>query len=123
VTYAPIQHGPLLDEDERRLAMLDDLIKQAREQERQEAQRRAEEARQRAERGRALGDHTLDDLERLRVETAARIAERQTHLRVDAEGELLRRRAERLRADVEKLQTSLSTTMAELAVVETKLAG
>jgi hypothetical protein len=62
-------------------------------------------------------------LERLRAETAARIAERQTHLRADAEGELLHRRAERLRADVVKLQTSLSTTMAELAVVEAKLAG
>ena len=62
--------GAPLDEDERRLVMLDDLIRQAREQERQETARKAEKAAVRAERERALDGHTLDHLESLRPESA-----------------------------------------------------
>jgi len=52
---------------------------------------------------------------------AAEIALKQTHLKTSAEQEQLRRRVERLRADLANLESKAATTQAELAVIELQL--
>lgn len=65
-----------------------------------DAARRAEEERQRREHEAARGSYTLEDLQRMRDEVAAQVARRRHHVKTEAERELWRRRAERLRADI-----------------------
>jgi hypothetical protein len=118
----PIHGAPPIDDDEARLRQIDTLIAQAREAERQEAARKAEEDRQRAEREARAPAYTLDDLERMRAELADQIALRQTHLQATAERDLMRRRADALRADIEDLHNRLAVAQAELTMMEARLA-
>jgi hypothetical protein len=82
----------------------------------------AEAERQRAEREAAKPSYTLDDLERMRSELAAQIAERETHLRVTEEQELLRHRAARLHAEIDAEKAKLAALVAEHAVLLVRLA-
>ena len=113
--------GPLLDADEAKLQQLDNLIRQGEEAERQEAARKAEEARRQAEREAAGPGHSLDDLKRMRADLAAQVAQRQHHLQTEAQRDVLRRRAERLAADVEMYETNLANKRNVLAAVQSKL--
>jgi hypothetical protein len=107
MTFAPIQRGPLLDEDEARLRQLDTLITDAERAEREEAARRAEEARRRVEREAPQSGITLEQLKQRRAELAAEIAQRQHHVRLEAEREALRRHAEALSAEIQVSETRL----------------
>lgn len=114
---APLIGGPMLDADEAKLQRLDSLIAEAKEAERREAARKAEEERQRAEREAARGSYTLEDLERTRDALAAQIAARQHHLQTEAQRDVMRRRAERLSADIQVGETRLADMRAELATL------
>jgi hypothetical protein len=96
------------------------LIAQARQAERQEAARKAEEALRQAEREAAGPGYTLEQLEQRRAQLAADIALKESHLKTSAEQELLKRRADRLRADLADLEAKAATAQAELAVIEVK---
>ena len=106
-----------LSDDEAALARLDADIAEAKAWDRREAQRKAEEERQRREREARSGGLTLEDLEQRRAEVAARVLEQQTHARVQAEREVMERRAERLRGDIAGWRRQIATAEAELAVV------
>ena len=113
MSHAHLNHGPTFDSDEARLRQLDNLIAQAEEAERLEAVRKAEEERQRAEREAGKVSYTLDELKRVRETLAAQMAARQHHLRTEAEQDVMRRRAERLSADVQIAETKLADMRAE----------
>jgi hypothetical protein len=85
--------------------------------ERKEAARRAAEDRCRQEAATARKGLSLDDLKRRRDELQASILERQTHVRVQAQEELRRQRAERLRRDIETLEAKRAALEAELRAV------
>jgi chromosome segregation ATPase len=114
--------GPPTDTDQARLDQMDQLIAQIRQAEQQEAARKAEEARRLDEREAAGPGYTLEQLERKRAELAAEIALRQHHVETEEQRQLMRRRADRLQADITELEGKLATTKAELAVIEARLA-
>jgi hypothetical protein len=113
---------PPISADESRLRQLDKLISESLEAQQREAERRAEEEARQAAYEAARPGYTVADLERMRAELAAQIAERETHLRTSAERELLLRRAGRLREDIAEQQAKLTITETELRAVETRLA-
>jgi hypothetical protein len=99
--------------DEMRLRQIEALIADTKQWRREEAARKAAEAAARAERERATGGYTLDDLERMRAELVAQIAEREAHLRADTERLLMHRRAEHLSAEIEIGETKLQDLRAQ----------
>ena len=76
--------APAPDEDERRLRMLEEAIRSAEEADRREAARKAEEERLARERA-AIQPLTVEQLKAQADALRAKIIEKQTHLRADAE--------------------------------------
>jgi chromosome segregation ATPase len=107
----------MIDADEAKLRQLESLIAETKEAERLEAARKADEERQRAEREVARGSYTLADLEAAAAKLREEIALRQHHLRADAEQDVLRRRAERLSAEIQITETKLADMRAEFMTV------